>query len=52
MWYRRRMEKIKWNYRVRNEVLQRVEEESNIVQTIKKEGRPTGLVTLCVGTTL
>jgi hypothetical protein len=28
---------ISWNYRVRNEVLQRVEEERNIVQTIKKK---------------
>ena len=37
MWCRRRMEKISWNYRVRNEALQRVEEERNIVSTIKKK---------------
>jgi hypothetical protein len=30
-------EKISWKYRVRNEVLQRVEEERNIVKAIKKE---------------
>jgi hypothetical protein len=27
MWCRRRMEKISWNYRVRNEVLQRVDDK-------------------------
>jgi len=38
MWCRRRMEKISWTYHVRNEeVLQRVKEETNILQTIKKK---------------
>jgi hypothetical protein len=37
MWYWRRMEKISWTDRVRNEdVLHRVKEERNIVQTIKR----------------
>jgi hypothetical protein len=36
MWYWRRMEKISWTDRVRNEeVLHRVKEERNIVHTIK-----------------
>jgi hypothetical protein len=37
MWFWRRMEKISWTDRVRNEeVLQRVKEERNIVHTIKR----------------
>jgi hypothetical protein len=37
MWCWRRMEKISWTYRVRNEeVLHRVKEETNILQTIKR----------------
>jgi hypothetical protein len=44
------MEKISWADRVRSEeVLQRVKEERNILQTIKEETL-TGLVTSCVGT--
>jgi hypothetical protein len=39
MWCWRRLEKISWTDRVRNEeVLHRVEEERNIVHTMKKEG--------------
>jgi DNA phosphorothioation-dependent restriction protein DptG len=50
MWCWRRMEKISWTDRVRNEeVLQGVKEERNILHTIKK-GRLTGLVTSCVET--
>jgi hypothetical protein len=33
--YWKRMEKISWNDRVRNEVLQRVEGEGNIINKIK-----------------
>jgi hypothetical protein len=36
MWCWRRMEKISWSDRVRNEVLRRVKEESCIVHTIKR----------------
>jgi hypothetical protein len=37
MWCWRRMEKIRWTYHMSNkEVLQRVKEEMNIVQTIKR----------------
>jgi hypothetical protein len=36
MWCWRRMEKISWTDRVRNEVLHRVKEERNIVHTIKR----------------
>jgi hypothetical protein len=37
MWRRRRMEKVSWTDRVRNEeVLHRVKEERNIVHTIKR----------------
>jgi len=37
MWYWRRMEKISWTDRVRNEeVLRRVKEKRNIVQTTKR----------------
>jgi hypothetical protein len=51
MWCWRRMEKISWTDGVRNEeVLHRVKEERNIVHTIKKRGRLTGLVTSCVET--
>jgi hypothetical protein len=35
IWCWRRMEKISWTNRVRNEVLQRVKEEWNILHTIK-----------------
>jgi hypothetical protein len=42
MWCWRRVEEISWTGGVRNEVLQRVEEERNILQTIK--GRLNGLV--------
>jgi hypothetical protein len=50
MWCWRRMEKISWTDRVRNEgVLHRVKEERNILHTIKEE-RLTGLVTSCVET--
>ena len=49
MWCWRRMEKISWTDRVRNEdVLHRVKKERNIlhtINTIKKEG----LVTPCLG---
>jgi hypothetical protein len=38
MWCRRRMEKISWTDRVRNEeVLHRVKEEKNIIHTIKRK---------------
>jgi hypothetical protein len=44
MWCWKRIEKISWKDRGRNEeVLQRVKEERNILQT--KEGRITGLAT-------
>jgi hypothetical protein len=36
VWYWRRMEKISWTDRVRNEVLHRVKEERNILRTIKR----------------
>jgi hypothetical protein len=37
MWFYRRMEKISWTDRVKNEeLLQRVKEERNIVHRIKK----------------
>jgi hypothetical protein len=36
MWCWRRMEKIRWADRVRNEVLHRVKEERNILHTIKR----------------
>jgi hypothetical protein len=36
MWCWRRMEKISWTDRVRNEVLYRVKEERNILHTIKR----------------
>jgi hypothetical protein len=36
MWCWRRMEKISWTDRVKNVVLQRVKEERNILQTIKR----------------
>jgi len=46
----RRVEKISWTDRVRNEkVLLRVKEQRNILHEISK-GRLTGLVTFCVET--
>jgi hypothetical protein len=36
MWCWRRMEKISWNDRVRNEVLHRIKEERSILHTIKR----------------
>jgi hypothetical protein len=36
MWCWRRMEKISWTSRVKNEVLERVKEERNILHTIKR----------------
>jgi len=47
------MKKISWTDHVRNEeVLQRVKEDRNILQTIpgRKEGKLTGSVISCVGT--
>jgi len=39
MWCWRRIEKISWTDRVRNEeVIQRVKQNRNIVQKIRKEG--------------
>jgi len=38
MWCWRRMEMIVWTDRVRNEVIQRVKEEMNILKNKKKEG--------------
>jgi hypothetical protein len=35
-WYWRRMKKIRWIDRVRNEVLHRVKEDRNILHTIKR----------------
>jgi hypothetical protein len=37
MWCWRRKEKIGWTDHVRNEVLRRVEEESNILHSIKRK---------------
>jgi hypothetical protein len=49
MWCWRRTEMISWTDRVRNEeVLHRVKEDRNILQTIKR--KLTGLVTSCIGT--
>jgi hypothetical protein len=42
------MEKITWTDRVRNEVLQRVKKERNVLQ--KKKGRLTVWITDFVGT--
>ena len=43
-------EKISWIDCVRNVVvLRRVKEKKNILKTIKKGGKVTGLVTCCVG---
>jgi hypothetical protein len=36
MWCCRRMEKISWTDRVRNELIRRVKEDSNILHTIKR----------------
>ena len=45
------MEKIRWTDHVTNdEVLRRVKKERNILQTIKKEVKLTGLVAFCAGT--
>jgi hypothetical protein len=49
IWCWKSMEKISWTDRVKNEVLQTVKEESNILHTTK-ERRLTGFVTSCVGT--
>jgi hypothetical protein len=50
IWGWRRMEKISWTNRVRNEeVLHRVMEERNILQMLK-EGRLTEMLISCVGT--
>jgi len=50
MWCSRKMEKVSWTHPVRNEeVLQRVKKKRNILHTIKKEGRLTGLVTSGAG---
>ena len=52
MWYWRMIE-ISWTYRVKiEEVSQRVKEERNVLHSVKKEGRLTGLVTSGVGTAL
>jgi hypothetical protein len=42
MWCWRRTEKISWTDRVRNEVVQRAKEETNILKTIRKEGSLNG----------
>jgi hypothetical protein len=36
MWCRRRMEKISWTYRGRNEVVGRVKGKRNILHTVKR----------------
>jgi len=43
-----KIEKLNWTNRVRNEVLQRLKEDRNILRTINR--RKAGLVTSCVGT--
>jgi len=48
MWCWRRMEKISWTDRVRNEILHRGKERRNILHTIKRT--VILLVTSCVGT--
>jgi len=47
MWCWRKMEKISWTDRVRNELLQRFKEKRNILQ---KKGRLTVWITVLVGT--
>ena len=42
------MEKISWTDHVKNEVLQGVKEERNILNA-KNEGSRTGFVTYCLG---
>jgi len=37
MWFWKRMEKISWTDRVRNEVIQRVKVERNIVHKVKRK---------------
>jgi len=50
VWFWRRMGKISWVDRVRNEeVLHRVKQGRNILRTVKIRGL-TGLVSSCVGT--
>jgi hypothetical protein len=49
MWYWRRVEKIGWTDRVRNEEALHGVEERNILHTIKRR-QATGLVPSCVGT--
>jgi hypothetical protein len=45
MWCRRRIKKIIWTDSVKNEVLHRVKEESNVLHTIKrKKAKWVGLV--------
>jgi hypothetical protein len=47
MWYWRRMEKISWTDRVRHdEVLQRVQEDRNILHTVKCR-KGSWIVTYC-----
>jgi hypothetical protein len=41
------MEELSWSDRVRNELLQKVKEETNFLHTIKRR-KATGLVTSCV----
>jgi hypothetical protein len=36
MWYRRRMEMISWTYQVRNEVIHRIKEDRNVLNTTKR----------------
>jgi hypothetical protein len=48
-WWWRRMEKIEWTSCVKNEVLHKVKEVRNTLQTIHKE-RLAGLVTSYIGT--
>jgi hypothetical protein len=46
MWGCRRMEKISWTDRVRNEeVLHRVKEERNILHTVKRRNNIISIVT-------
>jgi len=49
LWCCRRMEKISWTDRVRNEVLERVKEERNILNTLKRR-KTIWIVHSCVGT--
>jgi len=49
IWRWRRTEKISWTDCVRNEVLNRVKKERNILHTITR-GNAIELVTPCIGT--